>query len=90
MEVARTVPLAETAAEHVLNGFLERFSKLAVEVRVDDRVERRVEVADPEEKVDDDAGKAGTGFAAHVNHDVDAEEGQPADEEGAHDDACVR
>lgn len=46
----------QAAAEDVLNRLLERLSKVAVEVGIDDGVHCGVEVADPKEDVDDDLG----------------------------------
>lgn len=52
---------------------------------VDDRVEGGVEVSDPEEDGDDDVGARA--IVADGDGQVPQEEGQPAEQEGAHDDA---
>lgn len=43
------LPASTTAGEETLKGILERLSKISVEVGVDERVERRVEVPNPEQ-----------------------------------------
>lgn len=62
----------------------ERVPELGVEYRVDDRVERRVGVAEPREHLE-----RGFGYArlAERRDDVDAEERHPAQQERAHDHA---
>jgi len=66
---------------------LKRVTKVSVEQRVDERVERRVDVTDPEQNGDDDRRCFGTEFSAQSVVDVPCEERQPAAEERAHDDA---
>lgn len=63
---------------------LEGVAELLVEDRVDDRIEGRVRVAQPGEDLEGLAPDAGL---AEGGRDVHAEEGHPADEEHAHDDA---
>lgn len=62
----------------------ERLPELGVEYGVDDRVERRVGVAEPREHLE-----RGLGYArlAERRDDVHAEERHPAQQERAHDDA---
>lgn len=64
----------------------ERFAKFRVEDGVDDGVESGVGVAQPGEDLEGDVRDAGL---AESCHDVDAEEGDPADEENAHYYACT-
>lgn len=63
---------------------LERLAELGVEDRIDDRIERRVRVAQPRQDLECLAADA---RLAEGGHNVDAEERHPADEEHAHDDA---
>jgi len=65
----------------------KRVAKVAVEARVDDWVERRVGVTDPEQDGDAPVGQLGAGVGAERRREVPGEERQPADEERAHDDA---
>lgn len=74
----------QTAADQVAQRLLERLAELPVEVRVDDGVHRRVEVAHPEEQVHEELGRPPVDDGAD---DVPDEEGEPAGDEGAHDDA---
>ena len=74
----------QAAADEVAQRLLERLAKLPVEVRVDDGVHRRVEVAHPEEQVHKELGRPPVDDGAD---DVPDEEGEPAGDEGAHDDA---
>jgi len=66
---------------------LEGVQKVSVEQRVDKRVERRVDISDPEQNRDDDWRCFGTEFAAQRIVDVPRKERQPTAEERAHDDA---
>lgn len=59
----------------------ECLSELRVEDGVDDRVERRIGVAQPREDLEGDVRYAGL---AECCHDVYAEEGHPAYQEDAH------
>lgn len=69
---------------------LERLTEVRPEVGVDERVEGRVEVSDPEESCDDSLGTRAA-IATYGNGHVPSEEGQPTQDEGAHDDAqCPR
>ena len=65
----------------------ERVLEVAVRHDVDHRVEGGVEVSDPEEDGDDDVGARAVGLAADRHREVPREEGQPAEEEGPHNDA---
>jgi len=79
------VALAETPVRVVGGEYAaERVPELGVEYRVDDRVERRVGVAEPREHLE-----RGFGYArlAERRDDVDAEERHPAQQERAHDHA---
>ena len=67
---------------------LEGAPEVSVEQRVDERVQRRVDVADPEQNGDDDRRRFGAELAAAQRVvDVPREERQPAAQERAHDDA---
>jgi len=74
---------AATGGERALEGVPE----VAVEERVDERIERRVDVADPEQNGHDDRRRRRAQLAAQRVVDVPREERQPAAEERAHDDA---
>jgi len=81
VRVVPTEPLA--AAEVHADRVLERLSEVTVEVGVDDGVEGRVEVADPEEDLHHQLGALAA--LAQVHGHVPDEKGQPAGYEGAHD-----
>jgi len=66
---------------------LERVAKVSVEERVNERIESRVDVADPEQDGDDERRRFGTVFSAQRVVDVPGEERKPAAEERTHDDA---
>lgn len=51
-EPRRILPAAEAAGQRAQQRVFERFSKVPIEVRVDERVYRRVEVAYPEKHAD--------------------------------------
>ena len=72
-------------AEDLAQDVRERVLEVAVRHHVDHGVERGVEVPDPEEDADDDV--RAVAVVADGHGQVPGEEGQPADEEGAHDDA---
>jgi len=78
-------PLA--ARKYPEDRVAEGLAELAVEVGVDERIERRVEVAHPEDHVHDDHRRVRTRLAAQVGDVVPQEERQPAQHERAHDDA---
>lgn len=81
----RLVALAEAPVRVVGGEYAaERVPELGVEYRIDDRVERRVGVAEPREHFERGAGYA---RFAERRDDVDAEERHPAQQERAHDDA---
>lgn len=81
----RLVALAEAPVRVVGGEYAaERVPELRVEYRIDDRVERRVGVAEPREHFERGAGYA---RFAERRDDVDAEERHPAQQERAHDDA---
>ena len=65
----------------------KRVAKVAIEARIDDRVERRVGIADPEQDGDAPFGQFRTCVGAQRGREVPGEERQPADEKRAHDDA---
>ena len=71
--------------EHALEGVAE----VAVEDAVDERIERAVEVAEPREDGEEDGrhARAAGAVVAEGGHQVDGEEGRPAEEEDAHDDS---
>ena len=79
------IALATSVAQHARQNRPERISEISVEVRVDDGIQRGVEVADPEEQRLDQRGRDAR--VADADDEVPAEEGQPAEEEGAHQDA---
>lgn len=60
--------------------------KIAVEVGVDERVQTRVEVADPKQHGPDNR-RVRASISAHGGNDVPGEEGAEAENEGPHDDA---
>ena len=78
-----TVSAAEDGPTSGGQDLVEGFTKFQVEDGVDDGVERTVGVAEPGQHFEDDGRDA---RLAESGHDVDAEEGNPADEENAHDD----
>lgn len=63
--------------------FFERFPKLRVKNRVDDRIKGRVGVAQPRQYLEGDVRDA---RLAECSNDVDAKERHPTYEEDAHDD----
>ena len=65
----------------------ERVTKVAVEARVNDWVESRVSVTDPEQYGDTPVRQLGAGVGAQRCGEVPREEWKPADKECAHDDA---
>jgi len=77
---------ASRSAEMTLDDLLEGALEVFVEVRVDDGVEQRVGVAQPVDHVLQPAGHVARARAKR-HHQGDDEEGQPAEDEGAHDDA---
>lgn len=82
---AAAVALARAPVRVVRGEYAaERVAELGVEYRVDDRVERRVGVAEPREHLE-----RGHGYArlAERRDDVGAEERHPAQQERAHDHA---
>lgn len=83
VQVGRAPP-AE-AAERAGQRVLERVAEVSVEIRVDDRVQRRIEIPGPEHDDRDDVRALAS--VAQGRGDVVEEEGQPAEDEGAHDDA---
>lgn len=60
LEIRRLSPAER--AEGALQGVFERFSKVTVKIRVDQWIQRRVRVTDPEEDRDHDV-RARTGVA---------------------------
>ena len=79
----RRRPTAAAGGERSLEGVPE----VSVKQCVDERVERRVDVADPEQNGHDDRRRFRAEFAAQRVVDVPGEEWQPAAEKRAHDDA---
>lgn len=74
-------PLSSTAPPTPEENALEGPAEVSVEDGVDDGVERRVAVADPEEDGEDEHGDAAH---AEGRGDVEDEEGQPAQNERRH------
>lgn len=75
----RTLSFANTPADDPLKGEPEVFR----EQRVDQRIDRAIEVTQPEEDRKDQVGNAGFGRAERPNQ-VHGEEGQPAEDKTAH------
>jgi len=65
---------------------LERSAKVDVKNGVNDRIECRVDVAEPHDRVDDAKVGGGRTIAAERKDDVHEEEREPADDERSHDD----
>lgn len=65
----------------------EGVAEVAIEQSVDDGVQGRVYVPDPEEGRYDDGRRRRAVTAAHRHRQIPGEEGQPAEEERTHDDA---
>ena len=81
---AQLVVAVAGPAEHALEeNALEALAEVGVEDGVDEGVEGRVDVAEQGERLEE----AGVGAEAPGLQQVDAEEGQPADDDAAHDDA---
>ena len=81
---------SKATAKVVAQRLLECLSEFSVEVGVDDGIHSRVEVSDPEEDVHHQFRCVAVG-ATDGGGDVPDEEGQPAQDEGAHNDAqCFR
>ena len=74
------------AFEYTPKSLLESFPEVSIEMRINDRVQHGIEVADPEENRHHDV-RARAGFAAQRRDDVPEKERHPAGDEGAHDDA---
>lgn len=74
----------DATTEDIPQRLLKRLAELSIEVGVDNWVHGRVEVAHPEEQVNDELGRIPADDGAE---DVPDEEGKPAGNEGAHDDA---
>lgn len=74
------------AADEGLDGLLESLAEIAVEVGIDDGVQRRVEVADPEQNLDNDFGAVAV-LATHRDRDIPEKKGKPAENKRTHDDA---
>lgn len=82
----RGLPAAERA-ERALQGVLEGLPEVPVEVGVDEGIQGRIGVADPEQDRHDDV-RTGTGLVVtERRRHVPDEERQPAEDERAHDDA---
>ena len=80
--------VASTLARHPVYAqeLLEGSPEVAVEIGIDERIETRVEVANPEEH-GADYRRVRARVAAHGGDDVPEEERQEAEDEGSHDDA---
>lgn len=78
--------LVPQAALELPQRLLERLPEVGPEVSVDEWVQRRVEVPDPEERGDHRL-RAGAAVAADRDGHVPGEEREPAQDEGAHDNA---
>ena len=61
--------------------------EVSIEQGVDERIERRVDVTDPEQNGDDERRRFGAEFSAERVVDVPGEERKPAAEECSHNDA---
>ncbi|GIZ01320.1 hypothetical protein CEXT_85981 [Caerostris extrusa] len=75
--------VAETADD--INGILERFPEFTIEISVDDRIQRGIEVPNPEQSLNDYLGAFAA--VAQALGDVPDKEWQPADDEHPHDDS---
>ena len=73
---------AERLAAARRQNLVERLAKLHVEYGVDDRIERTVRIAQPSQHFENNRRDA---CFAEGRHNVDTEEGHPADEKYAHD-----
>lgn len=62
---AGVLPTPEAARQRTHEGIFERIPEIPIEVCVDKRVQRRIEVPDPEQHAHDYFGRL-AGFAAHV------------------------
>jgi hypothetical protein len=74
-----------TSAKDANQRVAKSFPKIFVEVGVNKRIESRIEVADPEEDLDDDVGTV-TQFTAQRDAHVPDKERQPAKNESSHND----
>lgn len=83
---APATPPSSSAAELALYDLLKCVLEVLVEVGVNDRVEQRVGVAQPVDYGAQQGGHVAAAFAEGQDQGHD-EEGQPAEDEGAHDDA---
>lgn len=86
--------LVELLSHHVVQrpapeeeNLLERFPEVPVQGGVDDGVEEGIGVAQPEEEAGERRGDGGRVATQEGPDQRQDEEGQPADGEGAHDDA---
>lgn len=73
-----------SVAEELAENFLERIAELSREHRVDEGVDGGVAVAQPE---DDGEGQGGDAFLTESSDKVHGEEGEPATDEAANNDA---
>ena len=83
----RAALVGATEAEDLPEDVGESVLEVPVGHHVDDRVQGRVEVSDPEEDGDDDVGTRAVGVAADGHGQVPGKEGQPAEEKRPHHDA---
>ncbi|GIY08576.1 hypothetical protein CEXT_318741 [Caerostris extrusa] len=88
MDLALILQAADfaAAADESLDSLFESFTEVSVEVGIDDGIQRRVEIADPEQNLNNDF-RAIAGVAAHADRDIPEEEGQPAKDECSHNDS---
>lgn len=86
--------VVELLSHHVVEGaapeeqdLLERLPEVPVQGGVDDRVQQRVGIAQPEEEAGEGRGYGRRVVPQEGPDEGEDEEGKPADGEGAHDDA---
>lgn len=80
------LPAGTATREEALQRVFKSLPEVTVEVGVDEWVQRRVEVADPEKNSNNHIGRWAC-LAAQRRDDVPQEKWQPAQHESAHDDA---
>lgn len=87
MALLLALQVLAAAAEDGLDGLFESLAEIPVEVSVDDRVDAGVEVADPEDNIDDGLGTRAVFLPTQGRDDVPEEEGQPAKDKHTDNDA---
>ena len=81
---ARTLRACASRQWRAAKEFAESFPEVAIEERVDEWVEGRVQVSDPKEE-SDNYGRGGAALAAHGRRQVPGEKREPAEEKRSHD-----